>query len=1120
MLHAIVQQTQPSPEQLPAVTARGHDVLVVAGAGTGKTRTLVARYLSLLADGVRPRFVVAITFTRKAAREMRNRVREGVQRYLQRVDLEPDERERWQALYTELDSARIGTIHSLCTEILRSHPAEADVDPRFQVLEDGQAQILRSRALDEALAWAAQDPPAAAWFALLGERSLREALGSLLQQRLDAQAAFEAMPRDVTRHWRRLLELRQQQALDRLSARPEWRDSIAVLRTNEAERADDAIEVQRRAAVEAISEDGAQAGGRLVSLSRLQRIRLSGGSGRSWPEGPDQMGRVKDALRALRNLWKESDPSRLAAGAAEEELGDAFPALHRLFDFALARYSSLKRQRDALDFDDLEAGALQLLRNHATVLAYWRNQAQAILVDEFQDTNERQRRLVSLLNGDRGRLFVVGDAKQSIYRFRGADVRVFREEREHVRHSGGEVLPLVVSYRAHRALIQGLNALLGPALGETEDPARPWFEPFAALKQRREKPGTGFEGPPIELLLAVGTKKSGALQRAADALAAHILQLVDGKHCVVIDGDLERPLDYGDFAILCRSSNSFQAYEDALERFGVPYLTVAGRGFYDRPEVRDLLNALHAIADPTDDLALAGLLRSPGIAFTDDELYRLCQDRSRKARGTPLWDVLRAGVRWMSIEKGERAVQVIQELRDLVGRTSVADVLKAFLDATDYRAALLRVGQSRAARNVSKLLADAHASGIIGVGAFLEYVSGLRDAGAREGEARAPVEGAVQIMSVHQAKGLEFAVVAIGDVSNAGADRESVLIDPELGVLVPRKDPDGMLPAVYRLGRERDKDMEAAESDRLLYVAATRAKERLIFSGCVDTKPRGASGRLGGWLGRIAKVLGLDSLMLECDAEATQAVHLNLHTVETPVDCTLFGPGCRWERIVHEESHGQLAVAFPPPLLNPVLAGQDEVDAATRERERDPPQRVWRVVPAARHPSAPAWVIGKLVHEGLAAWRWPGDGFDGWAEARARGCGVTDEKRLRNAVQETRRMLQRLAQHTLFAEMNAAEQRLHEVPYSLEVNGHLDSGSIDVLYLCHGQWTVVEFKTDRLRDEAELKGLLPRKDYCTQMQRYARAVNNLVGQHPRMLLCLLDFESRVEVRPLETVCRT
>jgi len=790
MAHPIVAQMRPSPEQQPAIRERGRDMVVTAGAGTGKTLTLVARYLSLLAEGLPLRSIVAITFTKKAAREMRNRVREEVRKYLEQTALIPEEHDRWQAVYAALDAARIGTIHGLCAEILRAHPAEARVDPRFDVLEEGQVNILRGQAVDEALAWATDDQEAVRLFALLGERDLRSTLDTLIKQRLDAQNAFDDSPDDLLAHWQQALADRQQHVLAVLLERPEWVGAVGMLQDNAALEPDDRMELQRREALAAIQDAVEPLADQLASLARLDGINLTGGRKAAWPGGKDQLKAVKDSLRALRDLWRsQSALLELTVTPLDEALAQALPTLHVAFAYACERYDAFKRERNALDFDDLEHGAVSLLRENDSVRERWQRDVRAVLVDEFQDTNGRQRDLVTLLNGDGGKLFIVGDAKQSIYRFRGADVTVFHAERELI-EQGGAAFPLETSYRAHRDLIQGLNDLLRPVLGEGGTPDRPWAEPFAPLLHHREEPGPGFFPPYIELHLTVGSKGEGALDRAADALAARIVDLVDGGVQIVEVGQT-RPLDYGDVAILCRASTSFSAYEDALERAGVPFLTVAGRGFYGRPEIRDLLTALQTLADPTDDLALVGLLRSPAFALSDAALFRLCQERDRAEEAVPLWDVLREAGDGLSEEDGpraERAARIVADLHGQVGRTSVADLLKALLDATDYRAGLIQAGLARGARNVAKLLADAHASGIVGVGEFLEYVNGLRDSGTREGEARATAEGAVQIMTVHAAKGLEFPVVVIGDVTYEGRERRDPLVDPDLGVLLPLKD--------------------------------------------------------------------------------------------------------------------------------------------------------------------------------------------------------------------------------------------------------------------------------------------------------------------------------------------
>jgi ATP-dependent exoDNAse (exonuclease V) beta subunit len=189
-------------------------------------------------------------------------------------------------------------------------------------------------------------------------------------------------------------------------------------------------------------------------------------------------------------------------------------------------------------------------------------------------------------------------------------------------------------------------------------------------------------------------------------------------------------------------------------------------------------------------------------------------------------------------------------------------------------------------------------------------------------------------------------------------------------------------------------------------------------------------------------------------------------------------------------------------LLSPII-GKEE-----KKQEADFDLRVWRVVPAAKRPRAPAWIIGKLVHEALAAWRFPDQEFAAWAEARARGYGLLDHKQLRDATRRTENLLQRFKGHSLFAEMDTAERRLHEVPYSYQVNGRTENGVIDALYRVNGRWKLVEFKTDHLRNSTELNRVLE-DNYTEQIERYTTAVVQLFGQRPEANLCLLDYQRHV-----------
>ena len=332
--------------------------------------------------------------------------------------------------------------------------------------------------------------------------------------------------------------------------------------------------IQRRQALESLHR---MQSGRDVwdpsPLAALDTINLSGGRQAAWLGGKAEVRAVKDALRSLRELWRAASSAVMRqVTEADRALADAVTALVAGYRQAIKRYKEAKQAEFALDYDDLEQGALELLE-HADVRSAWQARVDAVLVDEFQDTNHRQRAIVRHLCGTPGELFVVGDAKQSIYRFRGADVVVFRRERERIQREGAAHV-LATTYRAHPTLLTALNALLAPVLGEAEDPARPWAEPFQQLEAVPREPLLPDLDAYVELHLALGSKGDGALDRAADAIVQRLIALVE-------EGDA--PLGYGDVAILCRASSAFESYENALERAGVPFLTVFVRASTSAP---------------------------------------------------------------------------------------------------------------------------------------------------------------------------------------------------------------------------------------------------------------------------------------------------------------------------------------------------------------------------------------------------------------------------------------------------------------------------------------------------------------------------------------------------------
>ena len=1088
--------SQLTETQNRAVRLRGRDLLLSAGAGSGKTRTLVARYLSLLEEGLSPQQVVAITFTEKAAREMRNRVREAVKQHLSNA-VEGQERQRWLDIGSRMDAARIGTIHSLCAEILRAHPAEAEIDPEFEVVDEGLSATFLAQAVEDAVTWATGEPSVVRVFSDFTPSALTGLVSFLMARRLDAASVLG----DADTAQRGITAL--QSALAAYVFEPEVVASVTEIREMQAageltRDAGDKLAAQlvrlladwQRVEASLQDHNPIETACLLFALRR-EDMNLQAGKRNS---------HAKALLRRLREIYGERLDPWLGGSGSGEAAPDAdleirfaenHPSLRAIFHRAEAAYRLALDQRYALDFDDLEAKAVELLAEPA-IRARWQAATAAVLVDEFQDTNERQRIIVESLRGDSpGRLFVVGDARQSIYRFRGADVTVFRNMQREMAARGEEVMELDLTFRSHDRLLKGLEGLLAPIMGTDELPDRPYAVPYSSLKADREKPREGIESPFIEIILGLGETAENARPPAAQALVHRLVQLRE-------DGQIRQ---WDEVALLFRASTGFQAYEDALEAGGVPFVTVAGRGFYDRPEIRDVLNILQALADPLDDLALAGLLRSPAFGLTDSALHKL---RWQNGEAQPLHVALQGDLSMLEgpdQERALRACHMIAELSPLVDRLPVAELLKRVVDLTDYRA-VLAASHSRLWRNLDKLLADAHASGLVRVRAFLEYIGTLKEVGAREGEAPTEAEGSVRLMTVHKAKGLEFEVVVIADAGRrTGMHNEVAYLLPEAG-LAPKPNRLDSKPLITRLAQWYDRLQSEAEENRLLYVAATRAREKLLVSGHL-TQSRG-KWRADGWLKSLMEEgAGVDLESLVAETDTWHEINLSsgeplavwiAPTEQVEVTSRTAAPKEGWPASSEE------------PLYQPLAVQPTEQMDADRDEELE---HTWRATGAGKQ--APAVVVGRMVHAAIQRWLFPEDArLEALLQTAAIEDRLVDSRQRQRAILEARGLLTRFRKHPLWSEIDTAEERYHEVPYTWQIpSGIVDSGWVDLLFRADGEWRILDFKTDELRDEGALVEAVDR--YRPQVERYSRAIQRLLGVHLSSTLCFLDYEGGIRL---------
>ncbi|HZT93950.1 MAG TPA: UvrD-helicase domain-containing protein [Gaiellaceae bacterium] len=779
-------------QQLTAVEASG-EVFVSAGAGTGKTAVLVERVVRAVTErGLDVDSILVITYTRRAAGELRTRIRAALA-----------ERGRHD-LARELDGAWISTIHGFCARLLKTYPLAAGLDPRFRELDEAQAAVLRSEAFGEALAefCSADDPQRLELLATYGSDRLRRMLTSVYE-------TLRAAGRE--------LDLA-------VAARPELGERVEELRVASIALASDpdATEAQQRAAAEL-----------LELLDRDRRpdrlMNLSGFKARG-----DRAAAYGEALAAV-------EQAALDEAAARDRA-----LLQELLTQFAECYADAKERESALDFEDLQLEARELLRSQPELREREQARFRSILVDEFQDTNRLQTEIVDLLRGagsDGGKaavarredpdafgagwpqteLFFVGDEFQSIYGFRHADVQVFRERRE----AAEQPLSLTLNYRSRPEVLAAVNELFGSDFGSE----------FQELAAAAEFPDPVF-GHPVELLVTdkESYKESGVHWRRGEAraVARRVRELVDGGAATP-----------GEIVLLFAAGTDAEWYEDELRRVGLPTYRATGKGYFGQQQVVDLLAYLRLLQNRYDDVALLSVLASPFVGVSNDALALLRRAASRRPLFVGLEHALPPGLG----ERDERLMRAFRQRYDrLVGampRLSLERLCEQIVAEHDYDLAVLAQwdGRRRYAnmRKLARLARSYEELRGPDVEGFVRFVAEQEAVGARELEAVAEEEGsdAVRLLTIHAAKGLEFKVVIVAD---AGRDRVPPSPDEILAL------PDGRFgfrvadPVSakrrgafdYEAVKEARQAAERAERLRLYYVAMTRAKERLIVSGSVD----------------------------------------------------------------------------------------------------------------------------------------------------------------------------------------------------------------------------------------------------------------------------------------------
>lgn len=1001
-----------------AVLDREQDTCVVAGPGSGKTTVLVEYFERLVAAGRDPLRILAITFTDKAANNMRERLASTFQD-------RPELRAR-------LERAYVSTVHGFCARLLKENAIFAGIDPEFYVMDEREAARAQREAVDAVLD---------GMYALEPQR-MRALMRGLASA--DTGAA--------------LLEVYEaaRAAGIRIEALPGFAAPPGV-------RLDDVL-----AAFERLQSERPRAWS-FEHLEYLARLRESGRRIlEAAREGPGPLLRAVSLFDCKLNKLKKNNPTYdLVRSIAKDLLprleyvliGEYYAAGRAAIFELLERFDRLyrerKRQAGGLDYDDLEEYAVRLLEENEAVRRRIQGQFDQVLMDEFQDTNGRQARLLELLRPP-DRFYAVGDINQSIYGFRHAEPAVFRDYRDAIAGSGRRLVELVENFRSRTDILRAVEAIVEGAAG---------------IEPRPLVPGLTFPekaAPSVEVLGAVAEDIDAALAIEARSVAARILEL---------EGRLQlrqKLAEFRDFALLVRNSEVLSEFTRAFDESGIPYLVNRGKGFYETREVVDLIHLLRVIVNPRDEIGLAAVLRSPFAGVSDEALFRLKRIGNLGAALEGLTAEHRAvfePVDAAILESFRARLEQWRAVRDYQG---IDRLLLRAIDECGYECP----SGPRGVANVEKFLAQARAAGSrLGLAEFVAEVEQLRASQPREPDA--PPEdsaNAVKIMTVHSAKGLEFPVVFLAALHKgieSGPGGVSFL--PRIGLGArwshPFRQGEFKDDAFQHAIREALKIREKEEGSRLFYVAMTRAEEHLVLSLSGNGK------KSQNWAALVQERLAVD---LETPGERTVTLTApGGERVPIAVRCVDAAPA-RPAGPERAETADQAGI-----LERPVLTEQYDSHANVTSVVLfdECPRRYYlsRYLGFEEDPSTPweatagagalsAADFGGQVHALLAGQDFPSP----------------DPEAVRLASLFQASPLGRRA-----AKAGTVER---EFDFFLEIEGIVLRGQIDLWFEDAAGMVLVDYKTDQVR----AAGAAARAErYALQLRLYALAIERLTGNAPR-----------------------
>ena len=1066
-------------------------MVVTAGAGTGKTYVLVQKYIDLLKTrGVTVPQILALTFTDKAAAEMKERIRTEILR---------QEGPQWEKAAEDFMIAPVQTFHSFCAQVLREFPIEAGLEPGFTVLDEQQVSRIHGKAYDELIHIRQDSPVNEALVHVLSitdQYTLKTMLFAMYGKRERYARFFAALGEDETH----ILDV--------------WKTEVDAFRNGEitALRNDPSFSSCLRtllglaSAYEGVDDKAAVFLQEIRPL--LSRLAEPADPGEFCSAAIELAGKKPGKIGIKKN-WKNNDLNDFRK--ARKDLTDILERKHALFRMTMdisdpvitgsvrflrdlstvfSRYAEMagngKASAGGLDFSDLILHARRLfLEQRELVATHFMPRFRYILVDEFQDTDLSQFDIILAIIGTPSPttdcLFIVGDPKQSIYLFRDADVTRFKEAQEMISSAcKGKVVNLDTSFRSTKEVIGLSNLIFSRLLASAEKPWEFGYEPVRISESRAGHAGS------VELLLPPrGSDAAGTKRNEAGMLARRIHSIVNAQPLSVYEEQPDhsfgqRLARYGDIAILLEQRTNLSYYLSALGEYGIPFYVHGGTGFYHRQEVYDLCNILSFLEYRHDSVSLAGILRSPYFGLPDTELFCIAQEHGRM-----LWDKLVAYAERTGPGPATRARDLLSSWQQYAGRTGLVSLVRRILSESGVYTvyAALPAGEQILA-NIEKLVRMARNREEAGNYAIADFTADLRmamDEDEREGEAPldALAENAVNIMTVHAAKGLEFPIVFVPDMGMPFRERYPPIMIGDnplmVGVKVPNPADNYKMTesAVLLTLREQQRQKERAEKKRLLYVALTRARDHLFMSG---TAPEDAG--LSFDLGRSRIEWVFTALSVTGDAIAAGGVvlpdSLRLAIVSDPLAIRAETGRVEPSLIVVPVKCAGKAGTWTAPVYS---AGPERVKVVSvSELEKGKgPGPVREPVVSKYLPGVEGTIKGTIIHEVLR-------GRD--AATVLKEYGECSEEHVRQCEE----IVARFRSSDL---MKRVKREFCELPFVVTVDGVRVTGKIDRLCeLDDRSWVVIDYKSAPVfSSEYSLKA----EEYAFSLSVYCELARQLVG---------------------------